>query len=1181
MDPGQIAQLAATRCRTLLDADGTGVRWLDEQVSELRLLAAAARQPTDHPASIPLHGSLVGRAVLERRSITCDDYQAETGALTWARNTGIASIIVVPLLVGSRAVGAVSVFSYTFRPFSEQERQLVELLAAAIGPALESARLASVREQEATRLAALYALALGAAGELDLVRLAELASLQARTALGCDAASVVLWDERDQVLRTITSDERLGLGGEVRKESLAIGRCFKSGEPVILVDHERHFEGDAACEIPALIACVPLSVDSRVVGCLAVANKLPRDFGPDETRFLTLLAAQLSPALEAARLHAEVGRSESRLREAYEVMSCGVIQSRPGQPRELNKAAIDILGVQAAKMLGVQGSPPLPMWDETGAELSEKELPFYRVMTTGKPLRGVTSGIRVGSDRTVWIHGDAVPILDEAGLVTGVVASLVDVSAMKEAEDARRRSEALFKEAFENSALGMHITSVETGHIVQANPALHSILGYQRNELVGLPIGELSRLGKDEAQTTERRRLLIEGHVERLLHRRRLKTRDGRLVTVEVNVGLVRDPSGKPVYTVAQMADVSKQVKVESVLRQEADRMVEIVKAQTEVYDNDLDVPSVMAMLAEKARTLTGADGATVTLLDGWHVSSRAFSGDRGGWPNAGGELGASFARHCASSGETIFATDATSDPRVDRELARASGTQSVAASPLRHDGRTTGVIQVRSRRRGAFGDREAKTLEMLAGLATAAISRAAMIAAIRESEERLSALVASAPVIVSAIAPDGVITMAVGKGLADLGMEPADRVGKSIHSDGSRADVVEAVGLALAGQTTITVGRNPNLERDFETHFSPIRDQTEAVTGVIAVAFDVTERLAAERELAESRTRLSAVVASAPVITFAFNNEGDVLLAEGAGLARLGMEPGAPVGMNVFEILAGVPEALEHLRRGLEGENFEGIVQFPAFDADFDVRYGPLVDADGRITGMSGLATDITDRVRVELAERENEAKSRLMAMMNHEVRTPLNSVLGFAELLSSRPWRGAERKAVALRIEHRKRRQASPQPRQRLPGSRQARRREDAGRFDRPGTGAAPRSGHRAGAAACRGTPGEADRRVCGGPLCQRRSPPPATGPLESSVQLDQALLDRHVDPPPWQAGGRPHRDRCQRWGFGDSARSTREDLRGVPPGRGQPDRRHGTWPGGVPAIGGLDGWLDPGRE
>lgn len=595
------------------------------------------------------------------------------------------------------------------------------------------------------------------------------------------------------------------------------------------------------------------------------------------------------------------------------------------------------------------------------------------------------------------------PVLDDAGAVVSVVASFVDVSAMKDAEDALRRSEALFKEAFENSALGMHITSVDTGQIVQANRALHTILGYEAGELIGVPVTKLSKLGKDEAETAERRRLLVEGQVDRLRHRRRMKTNDGRAVTVEVNVGLVRDSRGKPIYTVAQLADVTKQVGVESVLRQEADRLVEIVKAQTEVYDNDLDVAAVLERLADRARALTGADGARVTLLEGLTITGRASSGELGGWSATERELAPSFARSCVESGATIFTADAMTDPRSNNKNAIAGRTHSLAASPLRQDGRTTGVIQVRSGRRGAFGEREAKTLELLAGLAAAAISRSAMIAAVRQSEEQLSALVASAPVIVSAIDPEGVVTLSLGKGLADLGLDPASLIGTSIHAVGGQPDQVEGVRRALNGETCVLVARYAPWDRDFETRYSPIHDSGGSIKGVIAVAFDVTERLRSERDLLESRSRLSTVVANSPVITFAVAANGEVLLGEGAGLARLGLEAGFAVGLNVLDFFAGVPEALEHIHRGLRGESFEGVVHLPAFDAVFDARYGPLLDRTGAIIGMSGVATDISDRVRVDLAERENEAKSRLMAMMNHEVRTPLNSVLGFAELLRS----------------------------------------------------------------------------------------------------------------------------------------------------------------------------------
>jgi signal transduction histidine kinase len=46
-------------------------------------------------------------------------------------------------------------------------------------------------------------------------------------------------------------------------------------------------------------------------------------------------------------------------------------------------------------------------------------------------------------------------------------------------------------------------------------------------------------------------------------------------------------------------------------------------------------------------------------------------------------------------------------------------------------------------------------------------------------------------------------------------------------------------------------------------------------------------------------------------------------------------------------------------------------------------------------------MATDVSDRVKGNLAREESDAKSRLVAVVNHEVRTPLNSILGFTELL------------------------------------------------------------------------------------------------------------------------------------------------------------------------------------
>ena len=85
------------------------------------------------------------------------------------------------------------------------------------------------------------------------------------------------------------------------------------------------------------------------------------------------------------------------------------------------------------------------------------------------------------------------------------------------------------------------------------------------------------------------------------------------------------------------------------------------------------------------------------------------------------------------------------------------------------------------------------------------------------------------------------------------------------------------------------------------------------------------------------------------------------------------------------------------------------------------------LRDAAGRAYAVCGVLTDITERKRAEQAisiarreaERANRAKSDFLSRMSHDLRTPLNAVLGFAQLLDMDDLSPEQRESVSQILE------------------------------------------------------------------------------------------------------------------------------------------------------------------
>ena len=149
-----------------------------------------------------------------------------------------------------------------------------------------------------------------------------------------------------------------------------------------------------------------------------------------------------------------------------------------------------------------------------------------------------------------------------------------------------------------------------------------------------------------------------------------------------------------------------------------------------------------------------------------------------------------------------------------------------------------------------------------------------------------------------------------------------------------------------------------------------PIRGASGRIEEVLLTLQDLTGL----ETLRRSESRYRSVIGGSPIILFAVDRDGIITLLEGRGLAVLGRRPGESVGDSVYDVYRETPALLENIRRALQGEQFEAMIDIGGIT--FETRYAPLRSASGSIQGVIGVATDVTERLRAERALRDSEAR-------------------------------------------------------------------------------------------------------------------------------------------------------------------------------------------------------------
>ena len=275
-------------------------------------------------------------------------------------------------------------------------------------------------------------------------------------------------------------------------------------------------------------------------------------------------------------------RLEERMTRAMQIDTVGILFFRPdGRITDCNDAFLRMSGVARADVVAGR-----VRWDLlTPAEWMPASLRAIEEFTQlGRTTPYEKEYVRPDGTRW-WGLFAATRIGPDEG-----VEYVIDVTERKRAEAARRGTEAEFHAMFELSSVGQFQTDAATEQIVRANRRFCEMLDYTEDELRQKSLPQLTHPDDRQRARSSFERLLGD-HMSEAAFEKRMVRKDGSVVSVEINLTLMRDPDGKPMRTAGIARDITAQKGTEQALAESRERLQLIVESARDyaIISTDLD----------------------------------------------------------------------------------------------------------------------------------------------------------------------------------------------------------------------------------------------------------------------------------------------------------------------------------------------------------------------------------------------------------------------------------------------------------------------------------------------------------------------------------------------------------------------------------------------------------------
>jgi PAS domain S-box-containing protein len=541
------------------------------------------------------------------------------------------------------------------------------------------------------------------------------------------------------------------------------------------------------------------------------------------------------------------------------------------------------------------------------------------------------------------------PLLDEQGRVIGLVGTVEDVTEQERAEEDLRASQRLLKTVFDTIPHSVFVKDRQ-GRYTVVNRALTEVWQTPAEQIIGQKVIVQSLRPAHEAEKTQQsdREVMESDRPAAFVRNQTLL--DGRMHRLRMKKTPLHDEQGGVIGLVGTLEDITEQERAEREL-QESQRLLKTI------FDH---LPYGLSAKDRESRFV---------------MVNRALLRRFGAVP-------ADFLGRTSLEVSVFSPQERELTDREDRQVL---GTGTPLEIPPREVLYPDGKVLIRQFLKIPILDEEGR----VTGMVSSSHDITQQVRAEQEllrSKALLQTVFDTIPLDIMVKDLDSRIVAMNRRMLEIFSLTEAELAGRQTPLP-VRPEELNAIlnidrRVMASGESTDEIHHRTmpdGTSRHYRVIKSPLREESGRITGLVGIAEDITARIAADAALRESKALLQAVFDTIPQDLWVKDRQGRYVSAN-RGLLRTfgksieqiaGQQTAAPATPEELNTILSTD--LQVLNSGNSTEVVQSRKLPDGLVRQFRVIKTPLRDDAGRVTGLVGVAEDVTERARSEQQLRES----------------------------------------------------------------------------------------------------------------------------------------------------------------------------------------------------------------